>query len=510
MKSDITFQLESAAWPAFVVESGGTIRYANQAAVEFFGPKLEGETVFLSALWAEQDETADQFLANWERSHVAMMPVQYRGKGGKVATFPTYICSTRESQKRYVFQLIKEQPSEPKSPVEGLAALGVAESKPSGTETIAFQKQRLDCVLQLTRSVSLDFNNVLTGILGHTSLVLAKMELEHPWRASLLEVERAAERAAEITHHLATFSQPEKEAREHASGNLNSVARRVVGTFQKSKPAGIKWTLQLENHLYAVKFDEAKVQQAFMRVFENAVEGVGEIGNIMVSSRNLDISEATQDRTAQLTPGLYVCIEVADDGKGIEAEFLPRIFEPFFSTKAGHRGLGLALVYGIITNHRGGVAVSSQPKMGTSVRIYLPASKKIVTETVLLNAEIGGGQTILMVDDEDLLLTMGQTILSSFGYEVLTANSGLKALELIAQAKSPIDMVITDLVMPQMSGRELIEQIQLRLPGLPILRTSGYVRPGVVEDSETYLAKPFTSQQLLRRVADILAGAQDG
>ncbi len=507
MKSDVTFQLENAPWPAFVVESGGTIRYANQAAVDFFGPKLEGETVFLSALWAELEETADQFLAHWERSHVAMMPVKYHGSGGRVATFPTYICSTRELQKRYIFQLIKEQPAEKAAPVVGLAALGVAESKPSGTETIVFQKQRLDSALQLTRSVSLDFNNALTGILGHTSLILAKMELDHPWRASLLEVERAAERAAEITHHLATFSQPEKDVREHASGNLNSVARRVAATVQKSKLTGIQWTLQLENHLYVVKFDEAKVQQVFAKVFENAVEAIGESGNITVSSRNLDISEATQDRTAQLTPGLYVCIEVADDGRGIEAEFLPRIFEPFFSTKQGHRGLGLAWVYGIVTNHRGGVAVSSQPKMGTSVRIYLPASKKIVTETVVMNTDSGGRQTILMVDDEDLLLTMGQTILSSFGYQVLTANSGLKALELIANTKSPIDLVITDLVMPQMSGRELIEQIQLRLPTVPVLRTSGYVRPGSAEDSETYLPKPFTSQQLLRHVAAVLAGS---
>ena len=509
MKSDITFQLESAAWPAFVVEAGGTIRYANQAAVDFFGPKLEGESVFLSALWPEQDETADQFLAHWERSPVAALPIQYLGKGGKVATFQTYICATRELQKRYIFQLIKEQSTEAGAAVTGLAALGVAETKPSGTDTFTFQKQRLDCALQLTRSVSLDFNNVLTGILGHTSLILSKMELEHPWRASLLEVERAAERAAEITHHLATFSQPEKETREHASGNLNSVVRRVVGTIQKSKPSGIQWTLHLENHLYAVKFDEAKVQQAVVRIFENAVEAVGEVGNITVSSRNLDITEATQDRTAQLTPGLYVCIEVSDDGKGIEAEFLPRVFEPFFSTKQGHRGLGLAWVYGIVTNHRGGVAVSSQPNMGTSVRVYLPASKKIVTETTLMNADSGGRQTILMVDDEDLLLTVGQTVLSAYGYQVLTANSGLQALEVIAQAKNPIDLVITDMVMPQMSGLELIEQIQLRLPGLPVLRTSGFVRPGAMEESESYLPKPFTSQQLLRHVAAMLDSVQD-
>jgi len=504
MKSDVSFQLENSAWPAFVVEAGGTIRYANKAAVDFFGPKLEGESLSLSALWADRAETVEQFLARWERSPSAFVPIKYNGKGGRSATFDTYICSVRDGQKRYVFQLIKEQSAEAAT-ASNLSAMGVAETKPSGTDTITFQKQRLDCALQLTRSVALDFNNVLTGILGHTSLVLAKMELDHPWRGSLLEVERAAERAAEITQHLATFSRTEKETPEHASGNLNSVVRRVVATFQKSKPAGIQWALHLENHLYSVKFDEAKVQQVFVKILENAVEAVGEVGNIAITSRNLEITEATQDRTAHLTPGLYVCIEISDNGKGIEAEYLPRIFEPFFSTKQGHRGLGLAWVYGIITNHRGGVAVSSQPKTGTSVRVYLPASKKIVIETTLFTAEAAGKQTILLVDDEELLLTTCQTVLSAFGYQVISANSGEKALELIGATTTPIDLVITDLVMPKMSGRELIEQIQLRLPGTPVLCTSGYVRPGSPEDNEAYLAKPFTTQELLRHVKRMLA-----
>lgn len=511
MKSDLTFQLENAAWPAFVVEAGGTIRYANQAAVDFFGPKLEGESLSLSALWADSTETAEQFLARWGRSPSATMQLRYHGKGGTIATFETVICSAREVQKRYIFQLLRKSTSAPTTAEQSgdLSKLGAEETKPSGTDTISFQKQRLDCALQLTRSVALDFNNALTGILGHTSLVLAKMELDHPWRGSLLEIERAAERAAEITHQLAAFSRAEKDAQEHASGNLNSVTRRVVTSFQKARPAGIQWQLQLQNHLYSVKFDEAKVQQALLRIVENAVDAVGEVGTITITSRNLEITEPTHDLTAQLTPGLYVCIEISDDGKGIEPEYLPRIFEPFFSTKPGHRGLGLAWVYGIITNHRGGVAISSQARQGTSARIYLPASKKIVSETALFTSDTGGKQTILMVDDEELLLTMGQTVLSSFGYKVITACSGAKALELIAKAATPIDLVITDLVMPQMSGRELIEQLQLSLPGIPILCTSGFVRPASADENESYLAKPFTSQQLLRSVKDLLSPTDD-
>jgi two-component system cell cycle sensor histidine kinase/response regulator CckA len=501
MKSDVSFQLESAAWPAFMVEAGGTIRHANSAAITFFGPKLEGEGISLSALWADQTETAEQFLARWERSAMAVIPIKYHGKGGTVATFDTFICSARDGQQRYIFQLIKDQ--------SRAGALDAGEAKSNSHDSLVFHKQKLDCALQLTRTVALDFNNVLTGILGHTSLVLSEMEVSHPWRASLLEVEKAAEKAAEIAHHLATFSRQEKESHEHVSGNLNSALRRVVEGFQKNTPTGIEWILGLANHLYTVKFDEAKVQQAFVKIIENAVEAVGEVGKITVSSRNLEITEPTQDRTAQLSAGAYVCIDISDDGKGIDAEFQSRIFEPFFSTKHGHRGLGLAWVYGIITNHRGGVAVSSEVRQGTSVRVYLPASKKIVAETGLITANMGGNHTILMVDDEDLLLTMGKTVLTAFGYHVLTANSGAKALELVAESKAPIDLVISDLVMPQMSGRELIEQLQLRLPGVPVLCTSGVVRLGAEGETETYLRKPFTSQELLQHVQQTLDSVQE-
>ena len=168
----------------------------------------------------------------------------------------------------------------------------------------------------------------------------------------------------------------------------------------------------------------------------------------------------------RLAAGAYVCVEISDNGCGIEPEVLPRVFEPFFTTKRGasHRGLGLAWVYGIVTNHGGGVAVSSQPGTGTSVRVYLPAEKRIVRDDGVTSGDLSGSQTILMVDDEDLLLTMGKTILSAYGYRVLTANGGQKALEILSQKDTSVDLVITDLVMPAMSGRELVEHIRKLSP----------------------------------------------
>jgi CheY-like chemotaxis protein len=240
---------------------------------------------------------------------------------------------------------------------------------------------------------------------------------------------------------------------------------------------------------------------------ENAVESIKAEGKINVQTRNLELSEPTQDRTAKLTAGNYVCVEISDTGSGIAPDVMPRIFEPFFTTKGSrHRGLGLAWVYGIVTNHGGGVAVSSQPEVGTAVRLYLPANRRIVRDAPVAPTDLSGTQTILFVDDEDLLLTMGQMVLSSFGYTVLTANSGQKALEIFTKSQKKIDLVITDLVMPNMSGRELSEHILRVAPDTRILWSSGYVRAQDAQDGERYLQKPFTSQDLLRKVKLVLSG----
>jgi CheY-like chemotaxis protein len=164
----------------------------------------------------------------------------------------------------------------------------------------------------------------------------------------------------------------------------------------------------------------------------------------------------------------------------------------------------LAWVYGIVTNHGGGVAISGQPDAGTSVRVYLPAEKRLVRDNGVASDDLNGSQTILMVDDEDLLLTMGKTILSTYGYRVLTANGGQKALDILSQKDTSVDLVITDLVMPAMSGRELVERIRQLSPATRIICTSGYVWPAGQENDGAYLQKPFTSQELLLKVKQAL------
>ncbi len=361
--------------------------------------------------------------------------------------------------------------------------------------------------MQLIRTVALDFNNALTSILGHSSLLLSKIDPKNPLRDSLVEIEKSAERAAEIANDLATFSQQDKDVKAQTSGNLNDVLRRTIDYFREGQAAQIEWKSDYQSRLFSANFDEAKMQQAFVKILENAVQAMENGGTIHTSTRNLELTQPHKDGIIWIEPGAYVCLEISDTGNGIAAEVLPRIFEPFFTTKKSlaHRGLGLAWVYGIVTNHGGSVAVSSALNTGTSVRVYLPAQKKVVHDSIPDLGNLNGTETILIIDDEDLILTMGEMVLSSFGYRVLTANNGHAALDIFQTRVAEIDLVITDLVMPQMSGRELIERLRRISPGVKIICASGFVRAASSEEDENYLQKPFASQDLLRKVKQVLA-----
>ena len=490
MKFEAVFALEHAGWPALLIDEDSTICRANMAAVKLFGTALENAAPRLAAIWSpDNGASPEQFLAHWERSPASNVTLRLRTKGGHDVSLPVSLCTfAKDGQKYFILQLL---------PDNNLAKSGNGE--PAAT------RQKLDCTLQLARTMSLDFNNALTAIMGHASLVLSQMEPNNPWRTSLVQVEKSALRAAEIATDLADFGLQDKEERGHSASNLNQVVQRSVDQIQKTvEPELAAWTLQLERKLFAAKVDEPKVQQAFVNILQNAIESLRGSGRIVVHTHNIELTQKTQDRGVQLAAGSYVCIEFSDTGCGMEADVLPRIFEPFFTTKgdAKHRGLGLALVYGIVTNHGGGVAVSSQPGVGTSVRVYFPAERNLTNDNGLITNDLKGDQSVLLVDDEELLLTVEQTILTAYGYNVRTATTGPKALEILSQ-DAPVDLVITDLVMPIMNGGELVEHIQQLSPQTRIICTSGYAWSGQY-DKSTYLQKPFTSQELLTKVKNVL------
>src|SRR5438477_1803592 len=493
-------ELEHAAWPVFRVDKCRRICGVNKAAYEWFGERLE--TLQLSGIWTIAHNELE-WQQMWQNPGGARK-LKLLDKNHAEVEVTALICRLEhDDQQELVFQVVANAPAASPSTPPASA------SGPPGVEHNLAHKQKLDCALHLTRTVALDFNNALTTILGHSSFVLGQIEAAHPFRVSLAEIEKAAEKAAEIANQLALFSLDDKNKRSQIAGNLNVLLRRSVQLFQTPDREGIIWSLQFENKLYSASFDEAKMQQAFVKILENAVEALDNRGGqISIETRNLELSEATQDRTAPLAAGTYVCVEIKDDGRGIEPNDLPRVFEPFFTTKYGHRGLGLAWVYGIVTNHCGGVAISSSPKQGASVRIYLPATRKIVEEKVVPEQALKGSETILFVDGEEMVARLALMVLSSVGYKVMTAHDGEQALEVFARSNGKIDLLITDMVMPHMNGRELIEKVRALFPATRIICSTACVRSMQSENDLNYLQKPFTAQGLLQKVRQALEPAE--
>lgn len=515
MKAETVFALEHAGWPALLVDAAGHIRAVSLGAKNTFGQIVVTRPILGQSVWSrENDQTPEEFFACFDEMNDGPVELRFKGRDGSTCSYQTHICPMmHDGEELFLLQIFRTSQGGSKNP-EAPAAAPARAPEPARQhdqaavmEASLAQKQKLDCAMQLIRTVALDFNNALTSILGHASLLLGKLDNKHPLRMSLVEIEKSAQRAGEIAHDLAAFSRQERDTRAQTSGNVNEVLRRTIEFFKETQPETVLWISDYQRGPYTANFDEAKMQQAFIKILENAVQAMESFGTVNIRTSNVDVTETLKDGGAKLTPGAYVCVEIADTGCGIAPDLLPRIFEPFFTTKksAGHRGLGLAWVYGIVTNHGGSVAVTSEVNKGTAVRVYLPAQKKVVNDRGAEPGNLNGNQTILMVDDEDLLLTMGEMVLSSFGYKVLTANSGQKALEIFSEKSGEIDLVITDLVMPQMSGREVIERLRRIAPQIKVICASGFVRPPASEENENYLQKPFASQDLLRKVKQVLS-----
>src|SRR3954466_79408 len=238
MKPEFVFCLENASWPALLVDATATIRKASSGAKSVFGGSLDSEPTLAGSVWAKENEgTAEQFVAKLQRTPAQSVMLKLRVKDGTIGVFNTWISRTETQAGTYfIFQLFKD-----------------SHGNDITAETLASaQKQKLECALQLTRTVALDFNNALTSILGHTSLILGRMEPHHPWRSSLVEVEKSAEKAAEVASDLAAFSRQEKDLHSQVAGNLNDLLRRTVELFQNSGGQPITWNLQLEPRLYTV------------------------------------------------------------------------------------------------------------------------------------------------------------------------------------------------------------------------------------------------------------------
>jgi CheY-like chemotaxis protein len=369
----------------------------------------------------------------------------------------------------------------------------------------------MDAVGRLAGGIAGYFNNVLTVITGYAELLRAEVPEASPLRRFVDEIIYAGERAAALTRHLLAFSrgstaQPRVLDLGSLAGNMDPMLRRLLGN-------NIELTLLASPGVGRVKTDPSQMEQVIVNLATNARDAMPHGGKVVIEIANVDLEEGPGNKNLGLNPGPYVMMAISDTGAGMDAATRSRLFEPFFTTKSPGKGsgLGLATVYGTVKQSEGAVTVYSQPGCGTIFEIYLPRVKEALAEPTRKRSA-KGSETILLVDDEEGVRKLVLAVLKSNGYDVLEASNGGMALAAFEKNSHKIDMVLTDVVMPQMTGFELGRELEGRTPGLKVLYMSGYrdnAIGGGAEPPRAFLHKPFTPDTLLTKIREVLdAGRQ--
>ncbi|MES2176575.1 MAG: cache domain-containing protein [Gemmatimonadota bacterium] len=378
------------------------------------------------------------------------------------------------------------------------------------------QSQKMEAVGSLAGGIAHDFNNLLTAILGYCDLALEVAEPDSPMCDDVHEIRRAARRAAELTHQLLAFSR--RQMLKPTVFELNSAVEGTEKILRRLIPESIVLDLSLAAESPLVRADPSQVEQVILNLAVNARDAMPRGGRLMLATGESSFTRSQAVAGGTLPPGRYATLSVMDTGTGITAEVRERLFEPFFTTKERGQGtgLGLATVYGIVQQSEGGVDVQSVPGDGATFTVYFPIAEAPIPVPVVqrqLAQSARGEGMILLAEDDDAVRAIAHTTLERAGYRVLSANDGLSALQIAESYRGAIDLLLTDVIMPSMNGRELAEALTLLRPGLPVLFVSGYTDNvlsdlGLPSVDHALLDKPFTPASLTAAVAAILGAAK--
>ncbi|HUK86703.1 MAG TPA: ATP-binding protein, partial [Terriglobales bacterium] len=374
------------------------------------------------------------------------------------------------------------------------------------------QKQKMEAVGRLAGGVAHDFNNLLTVINGYSEMMLDRLGPDDPLYPHCDQIKSAAERAASLTRQLLAFSR--QQLMEPRTLDLNAVLSRLDKLLLRLIGEDIEIVMRPGTDLGSVRADPGQVEQVILNLVVNARDAMPRGGQLLLETANVVLNEDyVREHAAPVRPGPYVMLAVSDTGAGMDPETQARIFEPFFTTKEAGKGtgLGLATVYGIVKQSNGYIWVSSEPGQGTTFKVYLPRVERAPEglEAAAPAAQKPGTETILLVEDDWQLRDLARSLLSSLGYHVLTVDTVGEVESVVGRHSGGIDLLLTDVVMPGMSGNELARRVSERRPGIRVLYMSGYtadtvVRHGVVESGTHFLRKPFTSTSLAAKVREVL------
>ena len=370
------------------------------------------------------------------------------------------------------------------------------------------QAHKMESIGTLAGGIAHNFNNLLMGIQGNASIMLLDIDSSNPRHKNLKNIEKLVEHGAKLTAQLIGYAREGKYEVNFIS--LNQLVKETSDTFGMTKKE-ITVHQKLSEKLYGIKADQGQIEQVLLNLYVNAADAMPGGGDLFLKTMNVADKDIT-GKPYEVNPGNYVLLTVRDTGVGMDKETKERIFEPFFTTKglASGTGLGLASAYGIIKGHGGYIDVDSKVGEGTTFNIFLPATEKVIKEKrVLPDKLVAGKGTVLLVDDEEMVLEAGEVLLNHLGYEVLLAENGQEALDLYKKHRDKIDLVLLDMVMPVMGGGEAFDRIKEINTNVKVLLSSGYSLEGEAKEilkrgCDAFIQKPFKMEQLSHKIQELL------
>ncbi len=399
-----------------------------------------------------------------------------------------------------------------KGKIIGIIGMVRDTSKSRNTEDQLHQAQKMESVGRLAGGVAHDFNNMLSVILGNAELGLMHLEAHHPVCANLKEISKTAERSADLTRQLLAFAR--KQTVTPKVIDLNETVSKMLKMLRRLIGEDINLTLQAASDLWLVKIDPSQIDQILANLCVNARDAITTTGQITIETENRSIDLAYCSNNLEAEPGEYVRITVSDNGIGMGKETLAHIFEPFYTTKELGKGtgLGLATVYGIVKQNKGFITVYSEFGRGTAFAIHLPRDEgkdAFVTKEAETKALPAGNETILLVEDELAILALTETMLAKLGYNVISAGTPSEAIRRAKDCSGGIHLLITDVIMPEMNGKEVADSIQPLCPSMKRLFMSGYTsdviaNQGVLAEGTFFIQKPFTLIALASKIREVL------
>jgi PAS domain S-box-containing protein len=488
----------------------GNLEYNNHKFRELFGYTVDDIPTI--AAWRRLAYPDEAYRKTVPLTKTALTEAQKHGMGMDMVSFDVTV-TCKDGSTRYVTQVGTLVSNRILVIYNDLTERKRAEETLRQTEEQLRQAQKMEAIGQLAGGVAHDFNNLLTVIHGYSELILTSLDESSHLRQDVREIMHASERASSLTHQLLAFSrkqvlQPKVlDLNAHVS-DMDKMLRRMIGE-------NIELVTLLAKDLGRIKADPGQIEQVILNLAVNARDAMPNGGKLTIETANAELDEGYARTHITVIPGRYVMLSVSDTGVGMPPEVRERIFEPFFTTKENGKGtgLGLSTVYGIIKQSGGNIWVYSEPGLGTTFKIYLPRIEEdtqSLKPSAVSTKSLQGSETILLVEDEEIVRKLACTILQKNGYKVLEAPNGEEALRIVqGQNGNPIHLLVTDVVMPGMSGRQLADQLARLRPEMKILYISGYtdnaiVHHGVLDAGMSYIQKPFTMEGLARKVREVL------